>query len=192
MAPPRNSAAPSPNPKNSRISETPRKSSGSLRGVDGAFDRAGKSSAAPGGIRTHDLSLRRAALYPDELVARGTGICRVVAPRVRFEVTRPYGHYVLNVARLPFRQFVIVVTHCLVGQEQLSVDFQAFCQTDAVGGAESGTDPPGRLRQLNLTPLIWSPLLRTSAESSRCASETATSRRRPAPSRGRRGRPGSR
>ena len=35
-----------------------------------------------------------------------------------------------------------------------------------------------------LAALIWSPLLRTSAESSRCASEAATSRRRPAPSRG--------
>jgi hypothetical protein len=26
-------------------------------------------------------------------------------PKVRFELTRPYGHYALNVARLPFRHF---------------------------------------------------------------------------------------
>ncbi len=62
-----------------------------------------QKNGALGGIRTHDLSLRRAALYPAELQARGTGICGVLVPRVRFELTRPYGHYVLNVARLPFR-----------------------------------------------------------------------------------------
>ena len=28
-----------------------------------------------------------------------------VVPKVRFELTRPYGHYALNVARLPFRHF---------------------------------------------------------------------------------------
>ena len=28
---------------------------------------------------------------------------RIMVPRVGFEPTRPYGHYALNVARLPFR-----------------------------------------------------------------------------------------
>jgi hypothetical protein len=28
---------------------------------------------------------------------------------VRFELTRPYGHYALNVARLPFRHFGTLV-----------------------------------------------------------------------------------
>ncbi len=28
-----------------------------------------------------------------------------MVPKVRFELTRPYGHYALNVARLPFRHF---------------------------------------------------------------------------------------
>ena len=28
-----------------------------------------------------------------------------LVPKVRFELTRPYGHYALNVARLPFRHF---------------------------------------------------------------------------------------
>ena len=29
----------------------------------------------------------------------------LVVPKVGFEPTRPYGHYALNVARLPFRHF---------------------------------------------------------------------------------------
>ena len=29
----------------------------------------------------------------------------MLVPKVRFELTRPYGHYALNVARLPFRHF---------------------------------------------------------------------------------------
>ena len=68
----------------------------------GGFQSAKQNNGALGGIRTHDLSLRRAALYPAELQARGA-YGSVVVPRVRFELTRPYGHYVLNVARLPFR-----------------------------------------------------------------------------------------
>ena len=28
-----------------------------------------------------------------------------MVPKVRFELTRPCGHYALNVARLPFRHF---------------------------------------------------------------------------------------
>ncbi len=30
-------------------------------------------------------------------------------PKGRFELPRPYGHYALNVARLPFRHFGMVV-----------------------------------------------------------------------------------
>ena len=77
---------------------TKRRTSSAYRGIQSAKQKNG----ALGGIRTHDLSLRRAALYPAELQARGA-YGSVVVPRVRFELTRPYGHYVLNVARLPFR-----------------------------------------------------------------------------------------
>ena len=55
---------------------------------------------ALGGIRTHDLSLRRAALYPTELQAR--------ILKCRRRDSNPHariGHYALNVARLPFRHF---------------------------------------------------------------------------------------
>ena len=81
---------------------------------------------ALGGTRTHGLSLRRAALYPAELRARedkkqATGnkaypypLLRVpccilpsLVPKGGFEPPRPYGHYALNVARLPFRHFGI-------------------------------------------------------------------------------------
>ena len=67
---------------------------------------------ALGGIRTHDLSLRRAALYPAELQAHKCGRIHVLnftaintnmVPRARVELARPCGHYALNVARLPFR-----------------------------------------------------------------------------------------
>ena len=57
---------------------------------------------APGGIRTHDLRLRRAALYP---LSYERTWCVCLVPKVGFEPTRPYGHYALNVARLPFRHF---------------------------------------------------------------------------------------
>ncbi len=77
---------------------------------------------ALGGSRTHDLSLRRAALYPTELQApllpladklmEGIPFYIVIAisflslvPKGRFELPRPCGHYALNVARLPFRHF---------------------------------------------------------------------------------------
>ena len=43
-----------------------------------------RESGALGGIRTHDLSLRRAALYPAELRAP-----TYVVPRERFELSRP-------------------------------------------------------------------------------------------------------
>ena len=55
------------------------------------------TAPALGGIRTRDLSLRRAALYPAELQAH--------MPKEGFEPSCPYGHYALNVARLPFRHF---------------------------------------------------------------------------------------
>ena len=35
-----------------------------------------------------------------------------MVPKVGFEPTRPYGHYALNVARLPFRHFGKA---CMVG-----------------------------------------------------------------------------
>jgi hypothetical protein len=54
-----------------------------------------------GGIRTLDLCLRRAALYP--LSYKHIWM----VPKERFELSRPYGHYALNVARLPFRHFGI-------------------------------------------------------------------------------------
>jgi hypothetical protein len=54
-------------------------------------------NGTPGGIWTHDLSLRRAALYPLSY--------RRMVPKVGFEPTHPYGYYALNVARLPFRHF---------------------------------------------------------------------------------------
>ena len=87
-------------------------------------------NGALGGIRTHGLSLRRAALYPTELQALDLswdwldmnpqgrpaftvfqGPSRKMVPRVGFEPTRPYGHYALNVARLPFRHLGILTCH---------------------------------------------------------------------------------
>ena len=73
---------------------------------------AKREYGALGGIRTHDLSLRRAALYPAELQAHKGGRIHVLnftsintnmVPRARVELARPCGHYALNVARLPFR-----------------------------------------------------------------------------------------
>ncbi len=73
---------------------------------------AKREYGALGGIRTHDLSLRRAALYPAELQAHKCGRIHVLnftsiktnlVPRARVELARPCGHYALNVARLPFR-----------------------------------------------------------------------------------------
>ena len=73
---------------------------------------AKREYGALGGIRTHDLSLRRAALYPAELQAHKCGRIHLLnftsintnmVPRARVELARPCGHYALNVARLPFR-----------------------------------------------------------------------------------------
>ena len=67
--------------------------------------------SALGGTRTHGLSLRRAALYPTELQAQeSNNVTRlrsepVMVPKEGFEPTHPFGYYVLNVARLPFRHF---------------------------------------------------------------------------------------
>lgn len=35
-----------------------------------------------------------------------------MVPKGRFELPRPYGHYALNVARLPFRHFGLVEAAC--------------------------------------------------------------------------------
>ena len=34
-----------------------------------------------------------------------------MVPKAGFEPARPYGHYALNVARLPFRHFGVVVPY---------------------------------------------------------------------------------
>ena len=47
------------------------------------------TTSAFAGLRSIQLSYKRMNLVPKE----------------RFELSRPYGHYALNVARLPFRHF---------------------------------------------------------------------------------------
>ena len=47
------------------------------------------TTSASAGLRSIQLSYKRVRLVPKE----------------RFELSRPYGHYALNVARLPFRHF---------------------------------------------------------------------------------------
>ncbi len=49
------------------------------------------TASASAGLRSIQLSYKRS-----------------LVPKVRFELTRPYGHYALNVARLPFRHFGMV------------------------------------------------------------------------------------
>ena len=39
---------------------------------------------------------------------------RLLVPKVGFEPTRPYGHYALNVARLPFRHFGLAQSYRLI------------------------------------------------------------------------------
>ena len=53
-------------------------------------------NGALGRIRTCDLCLRRATLYPLSYERVQT-----MVPKVRLELTRGYPHYALNVARLP-------------------------------------------------------------------------------------------
>ena len=81
--------------------------------------RMGEEVGALGGIRTHDLCLRRAALsplsYKRQLAWFPTKTAGVLVfapallppldlvPREGFEPTRPNGHCALNAARLPFR-----------------------------------------------------------------------------------------
>ncbi len=60
-----------------------------LAGVTGAL----------GATRTRDLYLRRVALYP--LSYEREWSLTGPVPKGRFELPRPYGHYTLNVARLP-------------------------------------------------------------------------------------------
>jgi hypothetical protein len=47
------------------------------------------TASASAGLRSIQLSYKR----------------HKMVPKVRFELTRPFGHYALNVARLPFRHF---------------------------------------------------------------------------------------
>ena len=51
-----------------------------------------------------DLNLRPLGPQPNTLSPELRAPMGLV-PKVRFELTRPYGHYALNVARLPFRHF---------------------------------------------------------------------------------------
>jgi hypothetical protein len=50
------------------------------------------TTSASAGLRSIQLSYKRTF-----------SLCMV--PKERFELSRPYGHYALNVARLPFRHF---------------------------------------------------------------------------------------
>ena len=72
------------------------------------------TTSAFAGLRSIQLSYKRAEPV----------FCRVVVPRVRFELTRPYGHYVLNVARLPFR-------HPGKSTMRIHNKDNAFCGSDA-------------------------------------------------------------
>ena len=47
------------------------------------------TASASAGLRSIQLSYKHSFIVPKE----------------RFELSRPYGHYALNVARLPFRHF---------------------------------------------------------------------------------------
>jgi hypothetical protein len=50
------------------------------------------TTSASAGLRSIQLSYKRTLLL-------------FMVPKERFELSRPYGHYALNVARLPFRHF---------------------------------------------------------------------------------------
>ena len=66
------------------------------------------AGGALGGTRTHGLILRRDALYPlsyKRALSKTRQRILEMVPKEGFEPTRPCGHYVLNVARLPFRHF---------------------------------------------------------------------------------------
>ena len=51
------------------------------------------TASASAGLRSIHLSYKRPKVK--------------MVPKERFELSRPYGHYALNVARLPFRHFGI-------------------------------------------------------------------------------------
>ncbi len=59
------------------------------------------TTSASAGLRSIQLSYERAKLGPADVAP----VCLNMVPKVGFEPTRPYGHYALNVARLPFRHF---------------------------------------------------------------------------------------
>jgi hypothetical protein len=72
-----------------------------------------------------------------------------MVPKERFELSRPYGHYALNVARLPFRHFGVKTiqedyTH-LSNRASREGDYRLF------GGCfSSHPDPPSKAALLKL------------------------------------------
>ena len=81
----------------------------------------GRVRDALGGARTHDLSLRRATLYPTELRAHVQEPLMFMTIRCRRGDLNSHarkGHYTLNVARLPFRHFG-TLRHSVVGDTGL-------------------------------------------------------------------------
>ena len=57
------------------------------------------TASASAGLRSIQLSYKRST--PSGVAKKR----RVLVPKEGFEPTHPYGYYVLNVARLPFRHF---------------------------------------------------------------------------------------
>ena len=78
------------------------------------------TASASAGLRSIQLSYKR-WIYPGIgwiWTHKGTqhspnskDLAEKMVPRVGFEPTRPYGHYALNVARLPFRHLGIFTCH---------------------------------------------------------------------------------
>ena len=71
------------------------------------------TASAFAGLRSIHLSYKRRCL--GEMV-----------PKERFELSRPCGHYALNVARLPFRHFGVVGLQASVNYTERLV----YCQSD--------------------------------------------------------------
>ena len=69
------------------------------------------TASASAGLRSIQLSYKR-NLYLPCLLSGGipidTAVRYQLVPKERFELSRPCGHYALNVARLPFRHFGMV------------------------------------------------------------------------------------
>jgi hypothetical protein len=64
-----------------------------------------------------------------------------MVPKERFELSRPYGHYALNVARLPFRHFGISAI-----QEDYT-QLSDWASREGVFGGTSPCPPKGRIIQ---------------------------------------------